>query len=186
MRTIRKINLEVNNFDCPVIIDAKQADDNSRFINVQLTENHAPIQVPAGATVRLRTLKPDGTSALTTGTRNTDGTVTVELTEQVLAVEGTVKADISILQGNEILSSANFRIKVQAVPLGAEIVSSNEFTALTEMTERAEQAIEELESVVKTVPQTLTAQEKEQAMENIGAQPFVGLYVVNNKICMEV
>lgn len=74
---------------------------------------------------------------------------------------------------------------MQAVPLGVEIVSSNEFTALTEMTERAEQAIEELESVVKTVPQTLTAQEKEQAMENIGAQPFVGLYVVNGHICIK-
>ena len=139
MQIIQHIKLNIYQRSDYTYLDAKQADDNSRFLNVQFTDGENDIFVTAGVTVTLRCQKPDGTAVYNNGTRESDGTVTVELTDQVLAVPGIVYADISTSRNGEILSSATFIIRVIPVPTGTQIVSTNEFLQLTELIEELEQ-----------------------------------------------
>lgn len=129
----QNIRLNVNQLANYTYVTAKQADANSRFLKITFCDDMQDLTVPAGALVTLRALKPDGTSCAISGTRNNDGTVTVELTNQVLAIEGLVRADVSTSQNGEVLSTATFFIKVGAVPIGTAIVSSNEFLDLTDL-----------------------------------------------------
>lgn len=143
----QEINLDTGQLNEFVLINAKQADDNSRYLKVTVTNNGAKVNVPLGSTVSIRVLKPDGTSCFNPGTVNDDGTVTVELTAQALAVAGNARADISISNNTELLSTLTFIIRVQPVPLGAEIVSSNEFLQLVETIGRAETVIENMDVI---------------------------------------
>lgn len=139
MQITQHIKLNIYQRSDYTYLDAKQADDNSRFLNVQFTDGDNDIFVTSGVTVTLRCQKPDGTAVYNNGTRESDGTVTVELTDQVLAVPGVVYADISTSRNGEILSSATFVIRVIPVPTGTQIVSTNEFLQLTELIEELEQ-----------------------------------------------
>ena len=106
----QNIRLNINQLANYTYVTAKQADANSRFLKITFCDDMQDLTVPAGVLVTLRALKPDGTSCSVSGTRNNDGTVTVELTNQVLAVEGLVRADVSTSQNGEVLSTATFFI----------------------------------------------------------------------------
>ena len=133
MDVTQDLRLNINQTGDYTYLTGKQADTNSRFLRVTFWDDSRQLQIPGGAIVSLRALKPDGTSVDVSGTNNNDGTATVELTDQVLAVPGTVKADVSVAQSGAVLSSATFYIKVQPVPVGAEITSENDFLLLNDL-----------------------------------------------------
>ena len=117
---------------------AKQGDSQSRFVCVRLTNEGADYQ-PSGLTANFRARKPDGTMILNPATVNGDGTIMLELTQQVLAVAGPVLADVCLCgSGGEILSTISFVILVEAAPNGDQIESTSEFLTLMEMVERVE------------------------------------------------
>ena len=152
MQVTQEIQLDINGNPNRTFL-CKQADDNSRYLKITLMDGTTPLSVPNGTTVTLRALKPDGTQVYNAGTRNSDGTITVELDAQVLAVEGLVRADVSTAYSGQILSSANFCIRVEPVPMGSGITSTSEFLQLTELIEDASQyqtSIAELREDVDT------------------------------------
>ena len=113
---------------------AKQADANSRFVKVTMMANGEQIIPETGASAKIRALKPDGTGIFNPAVINEDGTITAELTDQLLAVKGVVVVDIMLIgTANEILSTASFSVKVEEAPAGEVIISSNEFLELIEM-----------------------------------------------------
>lgn len=195
MNVTQEISLDINQTADYTLVTAKQADSASRYLKVTMMDGKDELTVPSGAVVALRALKPDGTSCTITGTRNSDGTATVELTEQVLAVAGVVQADLSVSNSGEVLSTATFLIRVGAVPLGTSVVSENEFLLLTDLisqttaaigaceeaVEACEEEIEDIEArtveaignidsaAVRTTAQSLTTAQKLQARQNIGA-----------------
>lgn len=115
---------------------AKQGDTGSRFVKVTMLANGVQITPESGATAKIRALKPDGTGVYNPATINKDGTVTAELTSQMLAVKGDVKTDIMLVgKSNEILSTVTFYVQVEEAPAGTVVASSNEFLELVEMRE---------------------------------------------------
>lgn len=115
---------------------AKQGDTGSRFVKVTMLANGVQITPESGATAKIRALKPDGTGVYNPATINKDGTVTAELTSQMLAVKGDVKTDIMLVgKNNEILSTVTFYVQVEEAPAGTVVASSNEFLELVEMRE---------------------------------------------------
>lgn len=127
-------------------VHAKQGDDGSRFLRITLTEHGVAYVIPEGATAYFRCRKLDGHSCCNPAVINDDGTITVELTDQALAVTGLVVADVSLRGADgEILSSVNFSIMVDPAPLGKQIDSASEFLALVDMVERGEALIKKLE-----------------------------------------
>lgn len=116
----------------------KQGDSQSRYVRVKLT-NNGETYTPQAASVNLRARKPDGTMVFDPGTVNEDGTVTLELTQQLLAVPGSVLADVCLCGiGGEILSTVSFIICVEIAPTGEKVDSSNEFLTLMELVKRIE------------------------------------------------
>lgn len=139
MQITNSIVLDVSQSYLVSPIFAKQMDDGTRYIKVQLTNNGTLIQPESGSTARFRGIKLDGHSFDNVSTINSDGTITVELTEQVLAVAGLVKCDVAIVKNEKTLASANFVLDVQEIPMnGNMVISSNEFTYLQEQIKASE------------------------------------------------
>lgn len=135
-------NIVIDVFERPSYqyVYAKQADNIARVLNITLTAHGRPISFEDGVTAYFRALKPDGKSVMNFATVNSDGSVTVALSDQTLAVPGEVKADISLINGDAIISTASFAIQVERVPVGKETVSTNEFLVLMETIRESREA----------------------------------------------
>ena len=152
MQNYQSITLDVNNCVEYKYINAKQGDIDSRFLKITLTENGEKIVPTSKCTASFRCLKPDGRICVNKSTINSDGTITASLTEQVLASAGTVRADISLLDGSSVLSSATFFITVEVSPATeGNVLSSDEFLILVETTNEAVEAINTIHDVVDNV-----------------------------------
>lgn len=145
MNITEHITLDFHKPNSGTLVRAKQGDNEARYICITLTGNDTAYKPPEGATAGFRCLKPDGCSCDNPAVINEDGTITVELTEQVLAAHGHVWADL-YLNGpdGQRLSSLNFRIYSEFIPQGQNIPSSNEFLTLVDMVERGEAVLADL------------------------------------------
>ncbi len=111
---------------------AKQGDRESRYLEVTVKDGADTLELPSDAIVRIRCIKPDGTSVMNDGCIH-DGKIYVEITGQMLAVVGEVHTDIGIYVGESILSTAEFIIDVAAAQYNEDqLTSSDEFSALDE------------------------------------------------------
>ena len=124
------INLDLSRQSAGLCLYAKQGDADSRYLRVCLT-NQGQTYTPTGVQANFRARKPDGTMVYNPAVINADGSVTVELTEQTLAVAGPVLADVCLCGAEgQVLSSASFMIMVDAQPYGDRVESTNEWQAL--------------------------------------------------------
>lgn len=131
MEVTQSIKLNINDTGNYCVVTVKQG-DTGRKLNVTMCDGQTELVIPSSATVSVRVLKADGTSVDDAATVE-NGKAIVELTEQMTAVEGYAKADVSVASDGKIVSTATFLLKVGAIPLGAEIISENEFTQLSEL-----------------------------------------------------
>ena len=176
MQTTQQITLELNEDINYRYVYGIQFDNASRFIMITLTENGIKFIPPQKATASFRCLKPDGTSCINAAKINSDGTITAELTEQVLAVEGQVKADISLLDGKSVLSTATFFIQVEEVPSSAnQITSTDEFLILNEKINEATEAINAITDTVDTANDALHRVEALEAYVGYTDNDILGL-----------
>ena len=141
MDITQKITLDLDRRSVYTAICAKQGDEKSRKVQITLVSGGAVYKAPSGAQAKFRAQKPDGTMVLNPAVVNSDGTVTVELTRQTIAVPGEVTADVYLTDSTgSVLSSASFVIHVEPAPSGMQTDSENEYLVLVEMVDRAEKA----------------------------------------------
>lgn len=146
MQYMQSIELDVTNCNLYKCIYAKQGDSKSRYIKATILINGERVMVSRDMKAVFRAVKPDGNAIYNPAVVNEDGTVTVELTQQTLAVEGMVDADILIMSSDgEELSTAPFKIDVEMSPCGDKIDSDNEFLELIQMIRRGEEVIKKAE-----------------------------------------
>lgn len=144
------LDFQTNNI---ININAKQFDTKSRFINI-VCSDHGKVVTLNSVTesVFVRWKKADETCVFKMGEILEDGSVLVELNQQMLMVSGTQVADIFItsklasdaetaedlesLFANEntsIISTMKFNVNVVSAPFEAgELVSDDDVTALTD------------------------------------------------------
>lgn len=125
------INIDINKRYYGEII-AKQGDVASRFLLFKITDGAAIFNL-TGRTVRAYAIKPDNSEVFNdlTITSAENGECKLELTSQMLAVQGTLLMELYIMEGSKKLTSIPFEIKViKSINSEAAIVSTNEFTAL--------------------------------------------------------
>lgn len=133
MKHIKKMKIDIykKNFE---VIPSVQYDSNTRFLHIHLLNGSVPLNL-SGCSVKISGTKQDGTAIFNNCTiiNAKKGFVEVELTEQINAIPGTVKCELKIYSESGVLTTKHFDIEVTA-PLTAskEIVSSNEFKALTD------------------------------------------------------
>lgn len=151
-------NVNVDFYDKKyILINAKQLDKNSRFLSVTCYNHGEIYPINAGEhAAYIKYKKPDNYSVFNFCEINRKGKILVELTEQMLAVDGICYAELTIVNKGDanvdvdtgeiinidnasILSTMTFCIDVQeAVVANSEIESSYEYDGLNEALEKAE------------------------------------------------
>ena len=124
---------------------AKQNDAKSRFLRIKLVDENGN-QVSAtgsGYRVYIRATKPDKTQIFDTCAVDSNGCIVAPLSDQFLACAGVVKADVAIYSNNkELLSSSVFDVDVVKSSYDEDgVISSDEFSALTEALSDAQNAV---------------------------------------------
>lgn len=120
MQTLAKIQL---NFQQPnfVTVYAAQNDKLSRFVTVSLLDGSTPWTLPAGGLMTVKYCRADGVGGFYDTLEddspayqiNADGTVTIGLAEQLLAVAGQAAAELSFYTAaGAKLSTARFCVQV--------------------------------------------------------------------------
>ena len=114
---------------------AKQNDSNSRFLEVTIMNEGAPIEIAQNSTVTINAAREDGNSKSFLGTVGSDGKVVVPLTNWMLALDGNVRCDITIVDSeNRKLTTTSFMIAVEeAAYLGTDISEDEDYDLLTQL-----------------------------------------------------
>ena len=119
MKCEQVLHLDVTNVNTYQYVYAKQGDKNSRVLKVLLFNQGARVLPAVTDQITLRCIKPDQKSCMITGSVDDTGIISVELTDQCLAVPGSVRADITVQNGESVLSSVTFFIQVSPMPLNS-------------------------------------------------------------------
>lgn len=193
MQIFTKIDLDLLRPAVQVIVNAKQNDKASRFIQAHLWEGGQTF-TPGSVLATFRVLKPDGTAAFYDTNENGDPAITIsgnvatiELVEQVLTVPGDVAAELNLYTGTgEKLTSFTFTIRVQASVLNdAEISSSDYFNVLTSTLTQAQAAADRAEAAADRAEDLSSGSVKSvngQTPDSSGAVSIdVGVLEVNNQ-----
>lgn len=125
-----KIDIDKKNFE---VIPSVQYDNNTRFLHIQLLNNSVPFDI-TGCSVILSGVKEDGNPIFNScDIINSEiGFIQAEVTEQMNAIPGYIDCEIKIYDGEGVLTSKKFTIKVTASQTSREVESSGEFKALTD------------------------------------------------------
>lgn len=167
----REISVDVAKRNIFSAIVAKQFDTNSRFLKVTLTNLGDVLTVPNTATVVINALREDGQSRAFLGTANTDGTVTVPLTQWMLELDGEVKCDISVVNADESkLTSTMFILAVEEAAYSGDDIEEDEHYDLLValLSEVSNYAIEEQKRVAneKTRVSNETSRQSNESTRN--------------------
>lgn len=133
-------------------IDTKEYDKNSRYITVSLTYKGKEYQI-SGDTIkaRIKWLKPDKKPVFNDCVINSDNTITIDLTEQMLITSGVAKATLSLYDINtdQVLSTTSFSAIIEASAVSDDtILSSDEYNSLHNEFKRLNNKVEELDKTV--------------------------------------
>lgn len=130
MKVTKAIALDFGRDTTPITVFAKQRDKQSRFIEITPLNSGQSYELGEGITARLHLTKPDKHTVLNDAAI-AGGKITVELTEQALAVAGTAVAEIGLYKGEALLSSQTFYIDIERAAYDPEAPeSSDEYNAL--------------------------------------------------------
>lgn len=189
-KTIARISLDIYNNNY-IMVNAKQADIYSRFIEVTVTEKGKPLILDKEmTTVHVRCSKPDGTYVYSQEAKITDdGKVMVKLEQQMLTVYGQCYLDLTLLQYSEtdestestprykvsVLSTMGFYLNVVQQPINPTVViSTNDFNVLTTgindmliLQKEVESSIKTVENIDKAETQRVSAEQGRVEAENL-------------------
>lgn len=144
---LKELTIDVSAENNHQFINAKQGDAVHRLLSIKLTKNGVAFAPTGVANYMFRAAKPDGTAVVLEGDGSAapivageNGTYTITLSEQCLAVSGRAICDFAIEDSSgNVLSSANFILNVIAMPnIGNLVDSSTEWERLMAAIEEAE------------------------------------------------
>ena len=108
----------------PPVVNVTQYDKTARTLVFNLWDGETSFSVPSGAAVTIRGTKPDGNGFEYTATAS-GSTVSMDLQQQMATCAGSVRCEVRIASGTQILGTADFILKVKSSAL-------NENTPLSE------------------------------------------------------
>lgn len=144
-------------------IDTKEYDKNSRYITVSLTYKGKEYQISDDSVkARIKWLKPDKKAVFNDCVINSDNTITIDLTEQMLITSGVAKATLSLYDINtdQVLSTTSFNAIVEASAVSDDtILSSDEFKTV-------QSEFKKLDELNKTVTECENIRQKNEETRN--------------------
>lgn len=144
-------------------VDIKKNDVNSRKIVISLTDGGKTFNLDENMIVTVYAKKPDE-NIIYSNCKIESGLVIYELTKQCISAEGTVNCELRIYSENssgaQLLTSPRFSIEVYGVLSNEEhLVSTNEYSALTEATLKAQEATSKANDITDEITQKLESGE---------------------------
>lgn len=128
MKQVTNLMIELSRPNVPVVVYAKQSDENTRVVKAALYDNsytYAPPDLTAGI---VNVQKPDGRVCYYDVDDITGNIVTFTLIHQALAVAGTARAEISLLDSSgSRLTSFSFDVIIEARAVPDETVASEDY-----------------------------------------------------------
>lgn len=144
-------------------IDTKEYDKNSRYITVSLTYKGEEYKISGNSVkARIKWLKPDKKPVFNDCVINSDNTITIDLTEQMLITSGVAKATLSLYDINtdQVLSTTSFNAIVEASAVPDDtILSSDEFKSV-------QNEFKKLDELNKTVTECENIRQKNEETRN--------------------
>lgn len=144
-------------------VDIKKNDVNSRKIVISLTDGGKTFNLDENMIVTVYAKKPDE-NIIYSNCKIESGLVIFEPTKQCISAEGTVNCELRIYSenssGSQLLTSPRFSIEVYGVLSNEEhLVSTNEYSALTEATLKAQEATDKATDITNEITQKLESGE---------------------------
>lgn len=134
MEVINKIKIDLLKPGVKPMINAMQADENSRVLEITLSANGSAWGIPDGVSFSMAYKKPDGTRGLYdtmpdgTSASSVDGNVvSIRLAPQVLTAPGTVTASVVISAGDQRISTFPIIVNVIQNPAVGAVGSEDYF-----------------------------------------------------------
>lgn len=117
---------------------AKQYDNQTRYIPIRCTNCGQDFPLNQELTAEIKILTPDGRPIFDLIQIQDDGTLLLELTENMLARPGKADAEIRIRDGEKMLSTMTFQIMIEpSVYEDDRIIASEEYNALKDLIKEA-------------------------------------------------
>lgn len=194
MKILHTLTFDLLTNGVPPIVDAVQADSNTRVIQATFWQGSEAVILDAGAAVSLACVKPDKTQCwydtLPDGTKaaTADGnSVSVTLAPEVMSCAGDVTACIVIHDSGGQISTFPFKIRVSRNPAAGNAISNSYYKVST--LEQINAVLDEMTTEIKAVnaliasiaaggavrydeEQDPTPEQQAQAKENIGASTY--------------
>ena len=117
-------NLNLIPGSVPPVVNVTQYDKTARTLVFNLWDGETSFSVPSGAAVTIRGTKPDG-NGFEYAASMTGNTVKMDLQQQMATCAGSVRCEVRIASGTQILGTADFILEVKPSAL-------NENTPLSE------------------------------------------------------
>lgn len=147
-------NLNLIPSSAPLVVHCSRYDKNSRTLSFNIFDGDLLYSIPNGTLVTIRGTKPDKTGFSYSCTFE-DSIVSVDIQEQMTVVSGDVECEIRLTNGDEILGTANFILRVERSALADDTVISETDLPAVENAEqyalRAEAAALETENKMNYV-----------------------------------
>jgi hypothetical protein len=151
---IRHIVLDVSVHKYVAVV-IKQNDRNSRELIVTVTDCGRPYPIDVSIKPRIKAKKSDNTFVVNDCTILDDGTIKIDITEQMTIVSGITEYELALFDANsdKILHTMNFVINVKEnVFSDEEVTSTNEFTAFENgllKVDQVTQVVDEMKRVLE-------------------------------------
>nr|DAY64834.1 MAG TPA: Baseplate component [Caudoviricetes sp.] len=160
-------------------VDIKKNDVNSRKIVISLTDGGKTFNLDENMIVTVYAKKPDE-NIIYSNCKIESGLVIYEPTKQCISAEGTVNCELRIYSENssgaQLLTSPRFSIEVYGVLSNEEhLVSTNEYSALTEATLKAQEATSKANDITDEITQKLESGELKGEKGEQGPQGEQGI-----------
>lgn len=170
-----QIDIDLSGERAPTVVYAKQGDVSARQLDIGFIENGSDYEIPDGTTARIWIKKPDGTAVYNEAVVS-GGRVLAELTNQSLAAAGDARAEIALYQGNELLSSSVFEIRVERNARSESAAeSSNEFGALDALLKEVDGKLSDITAAALAALQGAAITEPEiDLIDGIPVDPDIG------------
>ena len=147
-------------------IHMKQYDKSSRRLHISLTDGTVPVTIPSAVKARVACKKPDGKQVINDCVVSGNA-VLVEITEQMLMAAGNLRCELCLYEGETLLNSATFTIHIEpSVLVLKDVLSSDEYNALTAAFERVEVAVKEAEQATKDAKQAILDAQEAKAISD--------------------
>lgn len=162
---INRITIDVSDPLNTPVVRAVQEDIRSRYVEIVLVRNGAPMEIPAGTLCLIGIRRPTGTYVLYDQTEDGDPAVTFDgnvatayLTQEALAIPGRMYTSLTLYKDSTALSAFHFFVDVEAraVPDDA-VVESDYFNILQGLIEDALDAAERAEAAAASLSPASTS-----------------------------